>query len=50
MLSICEVIEAARPRPMESMAITAATPMTMPSTVSIERSLLALRLSSASSR
>ena len=36
------------PRPTASMAITAATPITIPRMVSPERSLLAVRLSSAS--
>ena len=42
------VMVASAPRPMETMAITAATPMTMPRMVRLERSLLEARLSRAS--
>ena len=42
------VMDSCAPVPTASMAITAATPMTMPSTVRPERSLLPLILSSAS--
>ena len=44
MLLMEEVIEFWAPCPTDSMAITAATPMTMPRMVSPVRSLLALRL------
>ena len=40
---IISVMEACAPRPMDMREMTAATPMTMPNTVRLDRSLLAQR-------
>src|SRR5690606_17842781 len=50
MLEIDPVIDACAPLPTASMAITAATPITIPRTVKPERSLLPFKLSMASRR
>ncbi len=48
-LSICRCTAASAPRPILTIAITAATPMTMPSVVNAERSTLRRNARSAAS-